>query len=468
MGNGKMDFRTLLELGQKSVPRFLDEGARTRVEESHRRLLRQLESSKGEVYGLHTGYGSNVLSARSADRWRETQQDLLSYLQVGRGPTLPESVVRRALRLQAMKVARGVSGIHPETYDRLIALASSDSLPAVPCFGSLGASGDLIPMAHAVAPIFEGDGPRAPRDVIGLVNTNSMMASLAIERLAQLEELVMSAHEVTAQAMVAVRADTDPVSDVVVELRGEVGYRRASQIIRSSLQAFSAERAQGETLAGDSAKKWLQPRYSLRCAPMVLGNAWELLEFARSRIVTEALAVADNPVVAEVDGDPKAFHAGLFYAAGLASASDAMNDVAGKVGEILDRQVLILMDPSLSEGLPENLGTPGAGHLKGIHQLISALNQQLRGFSVPSRSMSFSCEGNNQDIVPCAMTALNQLGLALGVLEDVVRGASFVSARAVALRAGREVPEALRLQNWARWAPNEVASHVPRAERRAA
>jgi histidine ammonia-lyase len=141
-------------------------------------------------------------------------------------------------------------------------------------------------------------------------------------------------------------------------------------------------------------------------------------------------------------------HAGLFYAAGTATAADLMNDVISKTCELLDREILILMDPHLSEGLPENLLVEGFGHCKGLHQLTSSLLQQLRALSTPSRNMSFSCEGNNQDIVPCGMSALNQLKAAADVGEQVLRAASFVALRAYLIRQQALIPSALHVRRW--------------------
>lgn len=440
---------SLLELGSRDVFFALSSEEKAGVEKGYHLLIDYLEKSTKPVYGIHTGYGSNVLSERNGQGWKANQKELLEYLCVGVGKSLRDSVVRRALRLQLKKVAQGCSGIHPETVEKLVNLSNGPVLPKVPCFGSLGASGDLIPMAHAIAPIFSADSePLSPRDVIGLVNTNAMMASYAIECWNRVQQMMTHTHRITALVMRAVGADEDPVSEKVSSLRPpNDGYHKASCEIRQCLAKAPK--------VDVNEKKWLQARYSVRCAPMVLGNAWDLLRFAEQKILSDAESVADNPVLFEVEGHSIVQHAGLFYAASTATAADAMNDVVGKVCEMLDRQVLLLMDPQLSEGLSENLKVEGAGHLKGIHQMVSALNQQLRALSTPSRNLSFSSEGNNQDIVPCAMAALNQLDAALDVAEEVVRASLFVALRAFQLRSEEVLPEVLHLKNWPQFQVND-------------
>lgn len=448
----------LLSLGDPNQKFTLNDLELARIERSHRHLMRILEEGSQRVYGIHTGYGANVLSERDPLKWRETQIDLLNYLQVGVGPALPASVVRRALRLQALKVAQGHSGIHPETVQALAHLSNAETLPSVPCSGSLGASGDLIPMAHAIAPLFEQQAPRGPRDVIGLVNTNAMMVSYAIELFHQVEELFEEAHTITAEVMQAVAANRESVLPGVAKLRrNDEGYDWSATRIRDSLLPQEIRLTNERT-------SWLQPRYSIRCAPMVLGNAFDLLQFAERKILQDAESVADNPVLIDGDDGIQVAHAGLFYAASTATAADFMNDVLGKVGEMLDRQILIEMDPKLSEGLPENLAHARDTHCKGLHQLVSALVQQLRAASTPSRNLSFSSEGNNQDIVPCAMTALNQLSSSVQTARDIARASAFISLRALHLRMGRDLPEELMIKRWSQF-DFQVADQLRRSLR---
>ena len=152
-----------------------------KVFKSYHNLMEVMNSSNNTIYGIHTGYGSNVNETKKSDDWKNDQIELLHYLKVGTGQLLDERIVRRALRIQALNIAKGYSGTSPQIYKKLWEIASRDTLAKVPMFGSLGASGDLIPMAHAVYPIFEEIEPMGPRDVISLVNTNSMMVSYAIE-----------------------------------------------------------------------------------------------------------------------------------------------------------------------------------------------------------------------------------------------------------------------------------------------
>lgn len=431
----------LIRLGNVQERYVPSADERAAIAAAHARLRHHLAAPQARIYGIHTGYGADIDSARDPLDWQRNQLELLTYLCVGVGPALPDRVVRRALRLQAMKVARGLSGLHPDTHADLLALADQPCLPAVPCYGSLGASGDLIPMAHAIAPLFATTLSRAPRDVLCLVNTNAMMSSLALECLEQVWELHHEAIRVTAAASLALGLRSEHFDPKVLALNThQLAVTQAGGDICLARERLAISHASPPQGAGTP----VQERYSVRCAPQVLGNAAEGLRFAGERILAEALSVADNPIVLE-DG---MWHGGLFYAAGLATAADLMHDAVARTAEMVDRQVLLLVTASTSHGLPENLASPGALHVKGIHQLLSALNQSLRGRAVPARQMSFSCEGNNQDIVPCGMAALLALDESLALARQAMRAAAFCAERALCLRAGMELPAALSLAAW--------------------
>jgi len=401
-------------------------------------LIGLLNSSKQEVYGLHTHYGFNVKDKVKPGGWRDHQLQLLKYLSVGTGPAIDPKVVRLALRLQAKKIGKGRSGVHPETLESLINLSNEKDLPVVPCQGSLGASGDLIPMAHAVAPIFVNHGVKGPRDVIGLVNTNSMMSAQAWLNWSDLQALIDRSIESMALLFAAIGCSTDFLSEsLLLEFHSsDHCLRFARRVKEHALELSSFESHQH-----------LQHPYSIRCSPQVMGMILFQMEHAKNVIQSEANAIADNPILSDEQDRP--LHGGLFYANGVAWAADQMQDAAGRLAEILDRQILLLMDPAFNGELNNNLLSVEDGlHAKGLHQLLSSLNQEMRAKSQPSRLMSFSCESNNQDLVPCGMMAQKVLRENIQTLTDVVRGAHFCAKRAYHLRNQIPLGEELDIKNF--------------------
>ena len=433
-------------LGYRETPFGLSQEDLRRVEDSYNNLMKGIEQKGGAVYGIHTGFGFNVKNIITKS-WEEHNQDLLAYLSVGVGEPLPDRVVRRALRLQALKISRGISGIHPSTLGRLVEASAAAQLASVPRHGSLGASGDLIPMAHAVAPLFKDHPPAGPRDVLGLVNTNAIMSSYAVDQWVRTNRIFTLATEIVGLVSLALGAADS------FFLSPAFSYNNLQDSVAGAGESISAFRTRLLQETGQSFLEVegapIQERYSVRCSPQVLGNLADIQQFAAEKILKEALSVADNPVILrDSQGRLLIQHGGLFYAAGIATAADLLADISGRVSEMLDRQILLLMDPELSHGLPFNLESPPDLHVKGIHQLISALAQSIRIYSIPSRALSFSCESNNQDIVPCGMAALNALDEMLEKAEEVIRASYFVALRAFALRYLDRIPQPLLLKNW--------------------
>ncbi len=434
-------FRALLALGERDAVWPVEpDGARVRVHNAQARLQLAIDGG-AVVYGTHTDFGADV--GRTSHEPGAQQLQLLRYLLVGTGPAFPDRVVRRALRVQVNKLARGFSGIHMDSWDRLVALSNAPTLPRVPREGSLGASGDLIPMVHAVAPIF-ANGIPGPRDVIACVNTNAMMVAWAADQLARANRLLARAHRVTALTMASLGVDPTCLAPDALALADTEWARAGARIARHLSAWHRTHEAPPVTPITDAP---LQAAYSIRCAPQVLGTVAANLRDARRRVLEQADAVTDNPLIL---GDGRIWHGGLFYAAPLATVADLLVDAACRIGELLDRQVLRLVTPAFSHGLPPNLAVAGESHVKGLHQLASALAQELRGYATLSCVRSFSSESHNQDVVPAAMTALHQAHRALRVTARIGRIAEFVAGRAALLRATGECPAAFRIESWPR------------------
>lgn len=440
-----LEIQNLEDIGKLSLeqPYSFTPGQLAAIDASHQRLLSALKRQT-RVYGVHTHFGFNVKNENTSN-FSDHQRQLLDYLCVGTGPDFKPQVVRRALRLQAYKLSQGQSGVHPQTAVDLIELSNERDLPGVPFFGSLGASGDLIPMAHAVKPIFDRHPPRGPRDVIGLVNTNAMMAAYAMETIQKLDVILKLCSRSVAQILFATNASTDPLETELYSSRSL--HPKTRSYLASIKDGVLQLRKRGAQLPFQQVNSGLvQHKYSYRVFPMVIDTVFKQLEFAKGLLLEECLAVADNPVITK---DERFIHGGLFYTSHLATVADQITDSCSKLCDLIDRQILVLMDSQLTDGLPDNLFCAEEGlHAKGLHQLASSHLQRLRGLAVSSRNMTFSCESNNQDIVPGSMTSLHQSSQAVQILSDALKVHHFCSERATCLRIHSKVDALWQIRSW--------------------
>ncbi len=454
-------FFDLYQLGNKEHSFTPTNEQITAVKLSYYYLKNALEMGQ-KFYGIHTGFGANVTTKANDIEYKKHQLDLLNYLKVGTGDFFQEKIIRRALNLQLYKVGRGFSGVHPVTFTRLAKLVCSDTLPKVPEYGSLGASGDLIPMAHAIAPIFDENNEFGPRDILALVNTNSIMASYAVELLFEVKTILKNTYRITALNSLALCSIDDSFSEKGLSINQDLfpNVMLAGQNIleqRKILnEIFTKKSEKSSTKKNALFDIPLQERYSIRCSPQILGNIISQIEFVENRIIAESLSICDNPLVLpdkDITSNSKQpigspWHGGLFYTASLASSVDMLMDVLGRITELVDRQILLLMHPDTSHGLPENLGTAKDLHLKGLHQLISALQQQIRSLAIPSRLMSFSSESNNQDVLPCSMAALHNLKKSVDISNQIMKASFFVAQRGCYYRFNLNIPLNLKLDAW--------------------
>ena len=283
---------------------FVPEDRLRNCQKSYDQLSKIALQTSRSCYGLHTSYGHNVKDKRDPKEFKFWQRDLLQYLQVGLGPGLPPPVVRLALRLQLFKASRGASGIHPKTVERLTDLGNAEALPNVPRYGSLGASGDLIPMAHAVSPLFREEIP-GPRDVIGLVNTNAMMGAWAITQFESINHICQRICEITAINSLTLSCPAEHFSGVGFSINPRLEKNmQAAKIISDYRESWR------KALGLSHQTALTQAKYSLRCSPQIVGNCLDFLSFAHDKILAEALSVSDNPII--VDGEDEAWHGGLF------------------------------------------------------------------------------------------------------------------------------------------------------------
>ncbi len=380
------------------------------------------------LYGVNTGFGKLASTRIAPEGLAQLQLNLIRSHAAGTGPLLRAPVVRLVLALKAASLARGASGVRPEVVEALLALLAHDVLPAIPAKGSVGASGDLAPLAHlSLVLIGEGqavhqgrllDGTQAlataglaplslaPKEGLALLNGTQVSTALALAGLFAAQDLLRTALLAGAMSVDAARGSDTPFDARIHALRGQPGQIRCAAALRALLAGSEIRDSHRE---GDPR---VQDPYSLRCQPQVAGACLDLLDHAAGVLLREANAVTDNPLV--VDGGPAGFEVlsgGNFHAEPVAFAADTIALALAELGAISERRLALLTDPALNSGLPAFL-VADSGINSGfmIAQVTAAaLVAENRALAAPRSVDSLPTSANQEDHVSMATGAALRL-----------------------------------------------------------
>lgn len=399
--------------------------------------------AKGDpAYGINTGFG--ILAKRHIPQAQleQLQQNLILSHAVGTGELLADHIVRLVMLTKIGSLARGFSGVRPLIVDTLIALYNAGIMPAIPCQGSVGASGDLAPLAHMTLAMLgvgqvrmkgeimdasaalqaAGIAPvtLAAKEGLALINGTQVSTALALHGLFMSERLLEAAMVSGALSLDAARGSDAPFDPRVHAVRGQPGQIAAAKIYRE-LVAGSAIRA--SHLVGDER---VQDPYSLRCQPQVMGAVMDLIAQAGRTLLIEANAVTDNPLIFPDAGDTGAgmiVSGGNFHAEPVAFAADTLALAIAEIGALAERRIALLIDSTLS-GLPPFLvKEPGVNSGFMIaHVTAAALASENKSLAHPASVDSLPTSANQEDHVSMATFAarrLDQMAHNTGVIVGI-------------------------------------------------
>jgi len=376
------------------------------------------------VYGVNTGFGKLANQRIGAEQLDTLQLNLIRSHCVGVGEPLAPPMVRLILALKAASLARGHSGVRQEVVDTLLDVLNVGLVPYVPCQGSVGASGDLAPLAHlTLALLGEGemllDGQRVParpllrnagieplrlhaKEGLALINGTQVSTALALHALFAFEPVLGAALVVGALTVDAARGSDGPFDPRIHALRGQPGQIHVAQVYRALLAGSQIRQSH---LSGDDR---VQDPYSLRCQPQVVGACVDQLRHAARVLLIEANAVTDNPLVFAQDG--AMISGGNFHTEPVALAADGMALAIAEVGAIAERRIAMLIDTGVSR-LPPFL-TIDAGLNSGFmiaHVTAAALASENKSLAHPASVDSLPTSANQEDHVSMATFAARRL-----------------------------------------------------------
>ena len=448
---GHVSLAALRSIYAAPVQLSLDPSARALMQASLATVQRIVDEDQ-VVYGINTGFGKLASTKIAHERLAELQRNLVLSHSVGTGEALPDGVVRLILATKAVSLARGHSGIRPAIVDALLALANANVLPVIPAKGSVGASGDLAPLAH-LSCVLIGEGQAkvnghvvsgaeamrsvgltpfvlGPKEGLALLNGTQVSTALALAGLFGAESVFAAALVAGCLSLEAIKGSVKPFDARIHEARGQLGQIAVAAAVRGLLEGSEIDPSHPNCGR-------VQDPYSIRCVPQVMGACLDNLLHAARVLRIEANAASDNPLVFTDTGE--VISGGNFHAEPVAFAADIIALAVAEIGAISERRLSLLLDPGLS-GLPAFLiRDSGVNSGFMIAQVTAAaLAAENQCLANPSSVTSLPTSANQEDHVSMATYGARRLG-------DMVRNAAvMVGIEAMAAAQGMEFDRSLK------------------------
>jgi histidine ammonia-lyase len=406
------------------------------------RLLRE----DGVIYGVTTGYGDSCTVSVPPELVAELPHHLYTYHGCGLGVFLSPDQTRAVMAVRLASLSRGFSGVSVGLLEQIARLLQADVLPLIPSEGSVGASGDLTPLSYLAAvlcgerEVWHG-GERMtaaqalaqagiaplrlrPKEGLAIMNGTAVMTALACLAYDRAAYLTRLSTRITAMASFALDGNAHHFDETLFSVKPHAGMQGVAAWLRADLAAGQAERNGSR----------LQDRYSIRCAPHVIGVLADALPFFRESIENELNSANDNPII-DAENE-RVLHGGHFYGGHIAFAMDGMKNAVANLSDLLDRQMALLVDARYNHGLPANLsGMQGPraaiNHgLKALQISVSAWTAEALKLTMPASVFSRSTECHNQDKVSMGTIAARDCLRVLELTEQVA------AALLIAVRQG--------------------------------
>ncbi len=447
---GSVSLPDLRRLWHGGEPIQLDPSARPAIEAAAT-VVAQAARGKQAIYGINTGFGKLASVRIDPDDTAQLQRNLVLSHCCGVGAPLDLGTTRLMMALKLISVGRGASGLRWDTVALLQDLLDRGVTPVVPSQGSVGASGDLAPLAHMAATLIgEGEaffqGARmssaealsraglrpatlGPKEGLGLLNGTQFSTACGLVGLFRALDLLNEAVAVSCLSTDAIMGSTAPLHPAVHVLRGHAGQIDVAEAMRAAMAGSEIRDSHRE---GDTR---VQDPYCIRCQPQVTGAALDLLRFAGRTLEIEANGVSDNPLVLTSDG--QIVSGGNFHAEPVGFAADQIALALSEIGAIAQRRIALMVDPTLSHDLPPFL-TPKPGLNSGLmiaEVTTAALMSENKHLANPCSTDSTPTSANQEDHVSMAAHGALRLGRMADNLSVILGVELLCAAQGVEFRA---------------------------------
>lgn len=449
IGGEPLTIEAVWRLAHGHAPTRLSKAARARVEKSAGHVEALLKRD-GVIYGVTTGYGDSCTTEIPPELVTELPLHLTRFHGCGLGRHLSPEETRAVMAVRLATLVHGWSGVTWDLVTLLSDMLRLDILPLIPAEGSVGASGDLTPLSYIAGALagerevlFEGARMTSaqafakaglnpitlkPKEALAVMNGTSIMTGLAALAFRRAEALVALSARMTSMSCLALLGNPRHFDERLFEAKPHPGQMAVAASIREDLASFRS----------DQPLSRLQDRYSIRCAPHVIGVLADMLPTWRAMIETEINSANDNPLFDTETGEP--LHGGHFYGGHICFAMDGLKTLVANVADLLDRQFALLVDTRYNNGLPANLsGATGArasiNHgLKALQIGASAWTAEALKLTMPASVFSRSTECHNQDKVSMGTIAARDALRVLELTEQVAAAHLVCTTQAVRLR----------------------------------
>lgn len=447
---GIVTLATLEQIWRNGTPARLAASARAGVEAAAA-MVAEAAAGEAPVYGINTGFGKLASTKIASEDTATLQRNLILSHSCGVGEPLAEDKVRLMMVLKLLSLGRGASGVRWLVINQIEEMLARGVTPVVPSQGSVGASGDLAPLAHMTAAMigegeatFEGErlsGAEAlkraglrpivlgPKEGLGLINGTQFSTACALAGLFQALDLARASMAIASLTTDAIMGSTAPLVADIHTLRGHAGQIDVAQVMRDIMDGSEIRESHRE---GDTR---VQDPYCIRCQPQVVGAALDVLRMAARTLEIEANAVTDNPLVLVEAG--RIVSGGNFHAEYVGFAADQIALAVAEIGAIAQRRVALMVDPTLSHDLPPFL-TPNPGLNSGFmiaEVTTAALMSENKHLANPCVTDSTPTSANQEDHVSMAAHGALRLAKMTANLSVILGVEMLCAAQGVEARA---------------------------------
>lgn len=413
-------------------------------------FLDNLLKEDGVIYGVTTGYGDSCTVEVPLDLAHELPLHLTRFHGCGMGAHFSKEQGRAILATRLTSLSRGYSGVSWPLLNLLTEMINKDITPIIPQEGSVGASGDLTPLSYVGAVLcgerqvyYRGESVDAakalaaenlkpitlrPKEGLAIMNGTAVMTAIACLAFDRANYLTKLSSRITALSSLALKGNSNHFDDILFSVKPHLGQQQVASWIRNDLNHSSHPRN----------SKRLQDRYSIRCAPHVIGVLADSMPWLRQFIENELNSANDNPII---DGQGEhVLHGGHFYGGHIAMAMDSLKTAVANIADLLDRQIASLVDTKFNNGLPSNLSASSEERksinhgFKAVQIGASAWTAEALKHTMPASVFSRSTECHNQDKVSMGTIAARDCLRILELTEQVTAAALLISYQGVKLR----------------------------------